>query len=72
MIDIDDGDDLDYKGAILLPLITRASTLILSKTCLSPSPCGVPCPSLYKLKGRLTCSVLVGLQLVSFLLQAGH
>ena len=27
-------------------------------------PLGVPCPSLYKLEGRVTCGVLVGLGLL--------
>ena len=30
---------------------------------------GVPCPSLYKLEGRVTCGVLVGLGLVYLFLQ---
>ena len=33
---------------------------------------GVPCPSLYKLEGRVTCGVLVGLGLAYLLLQAGY
>ena len=32
---IDDDDDLGYKGAESLPLISSVSALILSKTCLS-------------------------------------
>ena len=33
---------------------------------------GVPCPSLYKLEGRVTCGVLVGLGLVYLLLQVNY
>ena len=33
---------------------------------------GEPCPSLYKLEGRVTCGVLVGLGLAYLLLQAGY
>ena len=32
---------------------------------------GEPCPSLYKLEGRVTCGVLVGLELAYLVLQAG-
>ena len=37
-----------------------------------PSLFGVPCPSLYKLEGRVTCGVLVGLGLVYLLLQVNY
>ena len=33
---------------------------------------GVPCPSLYKLEGRATCGVQIGLGLAYLLLQAGY
>ena len=33
---------------------------------------GEPCPSLYKLEGRVTCGVLVGLGLVYLLLQVNY
>ena len=33
---------------------------------------GVPCPSLYKLEGRGTCGVQIGLGLAYLLLQAGY
>ena len=32
---------------------------------------GEPCPSLYKLEGRVTCGVQIGLGLAYLLLQAG-
>ena len=35
-------------------------------------PFGVPCPSLYKLEGRVTCGVLVGLGLVYLFLQVEY
>ena len=35
-------------------------------------PLGEPCPSLYKLEGRVTCGVLVGLGLVYLLLQVNY
>ena len=37
-----------------------------------PPPLGVPRPSLYKLKRRLTCRVLVGLKLTYSLLQVRY
>ena len=37
-----------------------------------PVPLGEPCPSLYKLEGRVTCGVLVGLGLVYLLLQVDY
>ena len=39
---------------------------------LLPVPLGEPCPSLYKLEGRVTCGVLVGLGLVYLLLQVNY
>ena len=35
-------------------------------------PLGVPYPSLYKLEGRVTCGVLLGLGLVYLLIQTGY
>ena len=35
-------------------------------------PLGEPCPSLYKLEGRVTCGVLVGLGLVYLFLQVEY
>ena len=52
-----------YKPAPLL--------LYLALKIPSP-PLGVPCPSLYKLEGRVTCGVPIGLGLVYLLIQIGY
>ena len=63
---IEDDDDLGYKGAESLPLISRVSNLSISnhlsiETCLlrplKPDPLGVTRSSLYKFKGRFTYRV---------------
>ena len=64
-----------WLGLIMLMRESPVSRLFVS----SPRDCffllvslGVPRPSLYKLKRRLTCRVLVGLKLTYSLLQVGY
>ena len=60
----------DHEGVAVSagsPLLCLALTIIFYLV-----PLGVPCPSLYKLKGRVTCGVLVGLGLVYLLLQVNY
>ena len=65
MIDIDNHDDLGYKGEVSLPLSREhlfGSCIRL--LCLPKHvPLRVPYPSLHKLEGRVTYGVLVGLGL---------
>ena len=49
---------------------SRCLALEIVSCCLSLF--GVPCPSLYKLEGRVTCGVLVGLGLVYLFLQVEY
>ena len=49
---------------------SRCLTLEIISCCLFLF--GVPCPSLYKLEGRVTCGVLVELGLVYLLLQVDY
>ena len=51
---------------------TGSRCLALEIVSCSLSLFGVPCPSLYKLEGRVTCGVLVGLGLVYLLLQVNY
>ena len=49
-----------------------AGSLCLALKIVSCPFFGVPCPSLYKLEGRVTCGVLVGLGLVYLFLQVEY
>ena len=53
-------------------LSTGSLCLALEIVSCSLSLFGVPYPSLYKLEGRVTCGVLVGLGLVYLLLQVNY
>ena len=53
-------------------LSTGSLCLALEIVSCSLSLFGVPCPSLYKLEGRVTCRVQIGLGLAYLLLQAGY
>ena len=62
-----------WLGLIMIMRESPVSRLFVS----SPKDCffslfGVPCPSLYKLEGRVTCGVLVGLGLVYLFLQVEY
>ena len=62
-------------GLIMLMRESPVSRLFVSspKGCFFlPLPLGEPCPSLYKLEGRVTCGVLVGLGLVYLFLQVEY
>ena len=50
--------------------VSRLSSLCLALDIVSCPLFGEPCPSLYKLEGRVTCGVLVGLSYL--VLQAGY
>ena len=54
--------------------VNRLSSLCLALDIVSCLlvPLWVPCPSLYKLEGRVTCGVQIGLGLAYLLLQAGY
>ena len=60
----------DHEGVAVSRLSSLCLALDIVSCCLSLF--GEPCPSLYKLKGRLTCRVLLGLELTYSLLQVGY
>ena len=62
---IDDEDDLDYKGAGSLPLISRASNLSISNdlNLFTLSLLGCLTPPYISGRGRFTCRVLLGIGL---------
>ena len=60
----------DYEEVAVSRLSSLCLALDIVSCCLSLF--GEPCPSLYKLKGRLTCRVLLGLELTYSLLQVGY
>ena len=57
-----------HQGVTVTPILLVVSSLKI----IQPLPLGVPCPSLYKLEGRVTCGVQIGLGLAYLLLQAGY
>ena len=56
-----------HEGVIVNQLFVSSP-----RDCFLLSSLGVPCPSLYKLEGWLTCRVLLGLELTYSLLQVGY
>ena len=60
----------DHEGVAVSRLSSLCLALDIVSCCLSLF--GEPCPSLYKLEGRVTCGVLVGLGLVYLLLQVDY
>ena len=59
-----------HEGVAVNRLSSLCLALEIVSYCLSLF--GEPCPSLYKLEGRVTCGVLVGLRLVYLFLQVEY